>query len=118
MKKVVLLLVLAISFVLISAPALVSAEEDDVLDDVGLVTDKDDIVDILNGIKTWVSALVAVLGVIMILWGAIVYMTAGGDEEKVGKAKKTIVYGIIGIAIALIAFGIFALVEDFLTTTI
>ena len=44
-------------------------------------------------------------------------MTAAGDEEKIGKAKRTFIYGLVGIGIAILAFGIWELVASFLAPT-
>ncbi|MBN1494994.1 hypothetical protein JW911_04650 [Candidatus Peregrinibacteria bacterium] len=46
------------------------------------------------------------IAVIMIIYGGITYVTAGGKEEAVGKAKKIIMYAIIGIVIVLISFAL------------
>lgn len=46
------------------------------------------------------------IAVIMIIYGGIGYMTAMGNEEKVTKAKKIIMYAIIGIVIVLISFAL------------
>ena len=42
----------------------------------------------------------------MIIIGGIQYSTSAGDSGKVKKAKDTILYGIIGLVIALLAFAI------------
>jgi hypothetical protein len=42
------------------------------------------------------------IAVAMIIWGAIVLITAGGNEERVAKGKKTLTYA-IGGAIFIIA---------------
>lgn len=47
-----------------------------------------------------------VIGVIVTLYGGFTWMTAFGDEEKVGKAKKTLVAGMIGIFIIGVAWTI------------
>lgn len=47
-----------------------------------------------------------IVAVVIILLGGFKWMTAGGNEEKVGEAKKLIVQGIIGLVIILAAFGI------------
>ena len=47
-----------------------------------------------------------IVAVIIILIGGFMWMTAGGNEEKVGKAKKLLVGGIIGLAIILSAYAI------------
>jgi hypothetical protein len=57
---------------------------------------------IINGI-TFVVGLIAV---IMIIIGGIFYAISAGDPGKVKKAKDTIMYGIIGLIVALLAFAI------------
>ena len=57
---------------------------------------------ILNGIIA-VSGLVAVVFVVI---GGINYMTSAGDTTKLEKAKKTILYAVIGIVITVLAFAI------------
>ena len=47
-----------------------------------------------------------VIAVIIVLIGGFQYMTAGGSEEKAGKARKWIISGIIGLAIILSAYAI------------
>ena len=47
-----------------------------------------------------------IVAVVIILLGGFKWMTAGGNEEKVGEARKLIVQGIVGLVIILAAFGI------------
>lgn len=47
-----------------------------------------------------------VVAVVIILLGGFKWMTAGGNDEKVGEAKRLIVAGIIGMAIILSAYAI------------
>src|SRR3989338_2166418 len=44
-----------------------------------------------------------VLAVIMFIWAAFVYITAGGDEEKLKEARQRIIYGVVAIIVALLA---------------
>ena len=56
-----------------------------------------------------VSAIIGVLGivaVIVIIIGGVNYMTSSGDAGKVKKAKDTILYGVIGLVICVLAFAI------------
>ena len=66
--------------------------------------------DDLNGIiKTIINTLIFIIGmvaVIMIILGGISYATSQGDPAKVKKGKDTILYGIIGVIVALLAFAI------------
>ena len=52
----------------------------------------------------------------IILAGGFMWMTAGGNEDKVGKAKQLIFSGIIGLAIILAAFAIAKFVINSLVT--
>ena len=45
------------------------------------------------------------IAVIMVFWGAYIYLTAGDDTEKVHKATKTLTYAAVAIVVALLARG-------------
>lgn len=58
---------------------------------------------------TVVNALLFVIGavsVIMLIWGGIRYTTSAGNSASVTSAKNTIMYAIIGIIIAFLAYAI------------
>ena len=50
--------------------------------------------------------LIGTIAVVMIILGGYQYTTSAGDASKVTKAKNTILYGVIGLVIALLAFAI------------
>jgi hypothetical protein len=50
------------------------------------------------------------VAVIMIIIGGVNYATSQGDAAKVKKGKDTILYGIIGLVIAILAFAIVSFV--------
>lgn len=47
-----------------------------------------------------------IVAVIMVIYGGVTYVTAGGADEAVGKAKKIIMYALIGIIIVLLSFAL------------
>ncbi|MDR3298128.1 MAG: pilin [Candidatus Nomurabacteria bacterium] len=49
---------------------------------------------------------IGLIAVIMVILGGIQYSTSQGDSGKVKKAKDTIMYGIIGLVVAILAFAI------------
>jgi hypothetical protein len=49
---------------------------------------------------------VGIISVIMLIWGGLRYVVSGGDSKKVTDAKNTILYAIIGLIIAILAFAI------------
>ena len=62
-----------------------------------------------DNIKNIINAVIGVLGivcVVVIIIGGINYMTSAGDAGKVKKAKDTILYGVIGLVICVLAFAI------------
>jgi len=59
--------------------------------------------ELLKNIIKGVGALIASLGTIMIIVAGILYLTSGGSQERMGVAKKALIYAIAGIAIGLAA---------------
>lgn len=60
-------------------------------------------------IQTIINAVIGILGlicVIIMIIGGVQYMTSSGDAGKVKKAKDTILYGLIGLVICVLAFAI------------
>ncbi len=52
------------------------------------------------------------LAIIIIIVSGIMYMTAGADQNKVSNAKKTLIYGLIGVAIVFLASFLIELLEE------
>ena len=69
--------------------------------------EKDD--SLMTTITQIINVILGVLGlaaVVVIILGGVTYVTSEGDPGKVKKAKDTILYGIIGLFVALLAFAI------------
>ena len=62
--------------------------------------------DTIAGLIKVVMGFLGIVAVVVILLGGFMWMTAGGNEEKVGKAKKLIISGIIGLVIVISAYAI------------
>ena len=56
---------------------------------------------LITDIAQFLLVVALVIAVIFIVWGGIRWITAGGSEDAVKKAKATIINGIIGAAIVL-----------------
>lgn len=50
--------------------------------------------------------LVGAISVFMVIFGGILYVTSQGDSGNVTKAKNTILYAIVGLVVAFIAYAI------------
>ena len=60
-------------------------------------------------VGTIINVVIFVIGfvaVAMVILGGVQYSTSSGDSAKVKKAKDTIMYGIIGLVVAILAFAI------------
>ena len=55
---------------------------------------------------------VGALSVIMLIWGGIRYTTSAGDSNKVAAAKNTVLYAIVGLVVAILAYAIVNMVID------
>lgn len=65
-----------------------------------------DLMSTLNQIINVVIGVIGFIAVIVIILGGVQYTTSAGDGGKVKKAKDTIMYGIIGLVVALMAYSI------------
>ena len=59
--------------------------------------------------------LIGAIAVIMLVYGGIRYATSGGDASAVTAAKNTILYAIVGIVVAILAYAIVNFVVTQLT---
>lgn len=98
----------------ISTSALASSSNDDLTIDSGAKSAKGDGVstDLFGSegiFKTIVNVLLFIIGaisVIMLIIGGIRYTVSGGDSSAVTAAKNTILYAVVGIVVAILAYAI------------
>ncbi len=72
----------------------------------------DDIRDTVVNIIRYLITFLGLVAVAIILYGGFIWMTAAGNEDRVGKAKKIIIAGVIGLIVILSAFAIVNFVLD------
>jgi len=72
------------------------------------------ILDIATAIMKWLLTLVGILAVIAFVIAGILYLTAAGDENQIEKAKRTMVYAIVGVIVALLGVIVLNAVEKML----
>lgn len=64
---------------------------------------QDGLTKVLNGVVTIISYIAGIIAVIMIIIAGIRFTTSGGDSNAVSGAKTSLVYALIGIAVAVLA---------------
>lgn len=75
------------------------------LDCVTAGNDKD-LIPTLNKIINAVVGVIGFVAVAMMVIGGISYATSQGDAAKTKKAQNTILYGVVGLVVAILAFAI------------
>lgn len=65
-----------------------------------------DLWNVLNTIINVALYIIGFVAVVMLILGGFQYTTSSGDASKVTKAKNTILYGIIGLVVAILAYAI------------
>ena len=69
-------------------------------------------IEILTSLVALVLGFLGLIAVIIILIAGFLWMTAGGNDDRVKKAKTMMVQGLIGLIIVLSAYGISGYVLD------
>lgn len=67
---------------------------------------------VVTGLQVTIG-LLGVIAVILIIYSGMLWMTAGGKEEQITKAKKIIIQSIIGIIIIALTYAIITFVLSF-----
>jgi TRAP-type C4-dicarboxylate transport system permease small subunit len=78
-----------------------------------------DVTSIQTFIKSVIQILVTLAGLVaagFFVWGGVGYITSSGNPESLDRAKKTILYSAIGLAVVLGAFVLTNVISDLATT--
>ena len=78
------------------------------------ITNTNDFVLLLDAITLWLFYFLITISVLVLIWAAFTYLTAGGEDDKISKAKSMILYAVIALVIAFLARGIPTLIGTFL----
>lgn len=65
---------------------------------------------IWNRILTTFTYIIGAVSVLMIIIGGIRYVTSNGDQSAITSAKNTILYAVIGLIVAILAYAIVSFV--------
>jgi len=71
---------------------------------------------IITTIARWMFGLLVALSIVFILYAAFLYVIAQGNDERIGTAKKILIYAVVGLVVGVLAGGIGVAVQSFLGT--
>lgn len=111
LKLLIIALAFSLGLAIPSALPAYAVEVFDACDDIenSAVCDASEDDDLPSMAMIIVNTMLVVLGmaaVVMIVIGGVYYATSGGDAAKIKTGKETILYAVVGLIVALLAFAI------------
>ncbi len=76
----------------------------------------EDIYALIEKVALWFQAFFFIIAAIFIILAAFSYLTSGGEKEKLAEAKNRLIYAVIAIVVAMLAFVLKTVVRNFLGT--
>lgn len=101
-KKALRVLLVTVGFFLSALPA--AAQVNTSIEGIAL-SDRSP-VEIALYLISWFLGILAIIAVVLVLYGGFMWMTSGGNEEKIERAKLILKNALIGLVIILAAWGI------------
>ena len=114
MKFLLSLFILCVAFGLLAVPEC-SAQPNlgfNYAANLDLQTQNGDVRDSAISIIRYLMTFLGIIATAIILYGGFLWLTASGNQDRIEKAKKTIIAGIIGLVIILAAFAIVTFVVN------
>lgn len=108
MKKLLFLIPIFIALPLTCVQA---QQEPDKIDNLLKI---DSFSELANNIIGFIRIIAIFIAVIMIIYAGFLFMTSAGEEEKISKAKKALLWALVGLAVFLIGTGWVKIVKDVL----
>lgn len=65
---------------------------------------------LLDKIMTWIVRIGLILGALAFAYGCILWITSGGNDLKIAKAKKALLYSLGGVALLVLSISIISLI--------
>ncbi len=81
---------------------------------VNAIESGDDVLTVLSNITSWLWQIFLIATILAFLAAGFFYITAAGNPEKINRANRMVLYGVIGVAVALLSGGMVALLESIL----
>lgn len=76
--------------------------------------DKNQVFTLINKIFTFFLWIIITITTLYLLYAAFLYVTAKGDPEKANNAKQIIIYAVIGLVVAALAYTVPSIVQSIL----
>jgi TRAP-type C4-dicarboxylate transport system permease small subunit len=87
-------------------------------EELGQTADENTLPQKVGAVIKVITGILGILFVIFVVYAGIMWMTAGGDQGQVKKAKDYITNGVIGLIICLLAYALTTFIVDQITTNV
>lgn len=74
------------------------------------------LIGVINKVFTTMFIFLVTIASFTLLYAAFLYVTSEGEQEKINQAKKIIIYAVIALIVAALAFGAPRAIQSFITT--
>ena len=74
-----------------------------------------DFAKIVENTLLWVLGIAGSIALFMLIVGGIMYITSGGDEQKVATAKKIFNFTVVGLILILLSYSVIKTLVDIFT---
>ena len=115
MKKLFAIFLMASVLALVALPVLatpVNPPDDKSLPATPPAKTGAELLTLIDTITNWFFAIFTVLTLIFILLAAFQFVTAGGDEAKLGEARAKLIWAAVGIIVALASKGLVPIIRS------
>ncbi len=79
-----------------------------------IITHPDQVIGLLSSLLGYFWTILGIVVVMMLLYAGFNFVTAGGDDTKIGKAKHMVQWSLIGIVVMILSGGVMLLIENFI----
>ncbi len=73
--------------------------------------ESESLIDVLENIYNWIVSFGIVAASIAMVWAGFLFLSAGGEEEKIEKAKRFFRWAVIGLVLCILAKGIVLVIK-------
>lgn len=80
-----------------------------------VLTDMSAVEGFLNTIVRWMWMIAAFIVVIFFLYAGFLFVTAGGNDDQVNKAKGVVKWALVGVVVMILAGSVMSVMQSFIT---
>jgi hypothetical protein len=73
------------------------------------------LLDLMETIIDYAFVILLIFAAMMLIWGAYMFVSAGGNTDKINAARDRLIWALVGVAVAIAAKGLVRVIENLLS---